>query len=84
MKESVWMDLRDELAIHDRLLLVLYGGAEGVRDQNLLESALARPRQMRAYAENPGLVDLAATLLAGVVKNHPSWMETSERDSSSA
>jgi len=70
VKEPVWVDLRDALAIHDRLL-VLYGGAEGLRDQNLLESALARPQQIYAYAENPDLADLGSALMAGVVRNHP-------------
>jgi death on curing protein len=70
VKEPVWVDLRDALAIHDRLL-VLYGGAEGLRDQTLLESALARPQQVFAYGENPNLADLGAALIAGVVRNHP-------------
>ena len=70
MKEPVWIDMRDALAIHDRML-ALHGGAEGIRDQTLLESALARPRQVYAYAENPALADLGAALVAGVVKNHP-------------
>jgi len=70
VKEPVWIDLRDALALHDRLL-ALNGGSEGVRDQNLLESALARPRQIHAYAENSALADLGAALIAGIVKNHP-------------
>ena len=70
MKEPVWIDLRDALAIHDRLL-ILYGGAEGLRDQTLLESALARPRQVYTYGDNPDLADLCTALMAGVVRNHP-------------
>jgi death on curing protein len=70
VKEPVWIGLRDALAVHDRLL-ALYGGAEGIRDQNLLESALARPRQVYAYADNPELEDLGVALVTGVVKNHP-------------
>jgi death-on-curing protein len=70
VKEPVWIDLRDALAIHDRML-ALHGGAEGIRDQTLLESALARPRQIYAYAENPAFADLGAALVAGIVKNHP-------------
>jgi death-on-curing protein len=70
VKEPVWIDLRDALAIHDRML-ALHGGAEGIRDQTLLESALAPPRQVYAYAENPALADLGAALVAGIVKNHP-------------
>jgi death-on-curing protein len=62
--------MRDALAIHDRML-VLHGGAPGIRDRNLLESALARPRQLYAYAHNPKWADLSAALTAGVVRNHP-------------
>lgn len=70
MKEPVWIDLRDALAIHDRLL-VRYGGAAGIRGQTLLESALSEPQQVYADAENPDLADLGTALIAGVVRNHP-------------
>jgi len=70
VKEPVWIDMRDALAIHDRML-ALHGGAEGIRGQTLLESALARPRQLHAYADNPNWADLSAALMAGVVRNHP-------------
>jgi death-on-curing protein len=70
VKEPVWIDLRDALAIHDKML-ALHGGAAGIRDQTLLESALARPRQIYAYADSPDWADLSAALIAGVVRNHP-------------
>jgi death-on-curing protein len=66
----VWIDERDALALHDRLL-ALHGGAWGLRDRGLLESALARPQQQLAYAESPNLFDMAAAYTAGIVKNHP-------------
>ncbi len=66
----LWIDLRDVLAIHDRLL-VLHGGAPGLRDLGLLESALARPRQHHAYAGTSDVVALATLYTAGVVRNHP-------------
>ena len=66
----VWIEEREALAIHQRLL-VLHGGAAGVRDRALLQSALARPRQAAAYADSPAMTDLAALITAGVVKNHP-------------
>jgi len=47
-----------------------HGGASGVRDQGLLESALARPRQQFAYA-SPDTIDMAAAYIAGIVQNHP-------------
>ena len=70
MKEPTWIDERDALALHDRLL-ALHGGAPGVRDEGLLESALARAQQMHAYAEAPNTVDMAAAYTAGIVRNHP-------------
>jgi death on curing protein len=69
-KEPTWIELRDVLAIHDRLL-ALHGGAAGLRDQGLLESALARPRQHHAYADTPDMVEMAALYTAGIVRNHP-------------
>lgn len=70
MTEPSWIDERDALTLHDRLL-ALHGGAAGLRDEALLESALARPRQLHAYADNPDLIDLAASYTAGIVRNHP-------------
>ena len=49
MTEPVWIEERDVLALHDRLL-ALHGGPAGVRDAALLHSALARPRQISTYA----------------------------------
>lgn len=70
MKEPVWIDYRDALALHDRVV-ALFGGPGGVRDDALLESALARPRQLLAYAESAGTVAMAAAHTAGIVRNHP-------------
>lgn len=70
MNEPRWIDERVALAIHTRLL-ALHGGAAGLRDEALLQSALARPRQLFAYAESPNLVQMAAACIAGVVRNHP-------------
>jgi death on curing protein len=70
MRVPVWIDERDALALHDRLL-ALHGGASGLRDRGLLQSALARPQQQLAYAESPNLLDMAAAYTAGIVKNHP-------------
>jgi len=54
------------------LWLLSEGGlAAGVRDAGLLESALARPRQLQAYGEKPGIVEMAAAYVAGIVRNHP-------------
>ncbi len=66
----MWIDARDALALHDRLL-ALHGGAVGVRDDGLLKSALARPQQHHAYGVSPDAVELAAIYTAGIVRNHP-------------
>lgn len=68
-KEPKWLSLPAVLAIHGRLLFE-FGGAEGVRDQGLLESALARPQHLWRY-EEPDIFDLAAAYAFGVINNHP-------------
>jgi death-on-curing protein len=70
VKKPVWIDERDALALHD-LLLDLDGGAEGVRDEGLLKSALARPQQIYAYGDRPGIVELAAAYTFAILRNHP-------------
>jgi len=70
VKEPVWIDERDTLALHDRLL-ALDSGATGVRNIGLLQSALARPRQLYAYGDAPDTVDMAAAYTVGIVRNHP-------------
>jgi death-on-curing protein len=69
-KEPLWIEERDVLAIHDRLLAI-HGGAIGLRDRGLLESALARPRQHHAYAGTSDIVEMASLYTAGIVRNHP-------------
>lgn len=70
MREPVWIDERDALALHDRLL-ALDGGAPGVRNVGLLQSALGRPQQLHAYGDAPDTVDMAVAYTAGIVRNHP-------------
>lgn len=66
-----WITKALALAIHDRQLAE-HGGKPGIRDARLLESALARPRQLHAYGDPaPDLADLAASLTFGVARNHP-------------
>lgn len=70
MTEPLWIEERDALVLHGRLL-ALHGGAAGIRDDALLKSALARPQQLDAYADSPDLMDLAAAYTVGIVRNHP-------------
>ncbi len=83
MREPIWVDERDALALHDRLP-ALNGGAAGLRDKALLESALARAQQHFAYADSADMIVMASLYTAGIVNNHPFLMETSELVLSSA
>ena len=69
MKEPVWLPRTVVVAIQGELL-ARFGGLAGIRDDDLLESALARPRQQFAYG-SPTRFDLAAAYAHGIVKNHP-------------
>jgi len=67
----VWIRTDVVLAIHQRQLSE-HGGAEGIRDVGLLESALARPRQLAAYSEStPDHATLAAAYAFDIAPNHP-------------
>ncbi len=67
----IWIERPLALAIHERQLAE-HGGGIGVRDENLLDSALARPQQSHAYGDPPpDLADLAASLAFGLARNHP-------------
>jgi death-on-curing protein len=70
MKEPAWIDERDALTVHERLL-ALHGGGCGVSDEGLLRSALARPRQHHAYADAVDIVVIAGVYTAGIVRHHP-------------
>jgi death on curing protein len=70
VRPPVWINERDALALHDRLL-ALDGGATGVREEGLLKSALPRPQHIHAYGNHPEPTELAAAYAAGIVRNHP-------------
>ena len=69
MNEPVWL-LDAAVLIAHEISLANYGGAEGIRDIGLLESALARPKNLFAY-ELTDLFELAASYTSGIVRNHP-------------
>ena len=68
MSGWLWIDPDILLAAHDEQL-VEHGGASGVRDRGLFESALARPQNLAAYGE-PDAAALAAAYAYGLAKNH--------------
>ena len=64
-----WLSKTVVLAMHERLLAD-HGGSPGLRDPGLLDSALARARQLYAYGK-PDTCDLAAAYAARIIRNHP-------------
>ncbi len=69
MMAPVWLLREAVLATHERLLSD-FGGAPGVRDSGLRDSALARPENLLADGQ-PSNFELAAAYAFGIVKNHP-------------
>lgn len=70
MAEPVWMDEGLLVRLHDEVLRET-GGASGIRDVNLLRSALARPLNRYAYEGVSDLIELAATYAVAISGNHP-------------
>jgi death-on-curing protein len=66
---TVWLGRKLILAIHDEQL-AQHGGALGVRDDGLLDSALARPLNRAGYGE-PDVAELAAVYAIAIARNHP-------------
>jgi death-on-curing protein len=69
MNEPEWVDFDVVLAIHEAQLAE-HGGSGGIRDRGLLESALARPRNLYHYSPDASLGRLAAAYALGIAKNH--------------
>lgn len=73
MNTPRWIDKRALLHLHAESLAE-HGGAAGLRDEGLLDSALARPLNRLAYADESSacdLAELAAAYAAGIAQNHP-------------
>jgi death-on-curing protein len=69
VSEPAWLEKPFVLALHEELLAA-FGGAAGIRDEGMLESALSRPQNLFAY-ERAKIFDLAASYAFGIVSNHP-------------
>jgi death on curing protein len=71
MNEPTWFSLAEVLAIHDAQI-ARFGGIVGIRDDGLLDSALARAQNLWSYGQPaPDLAALAAAYAFGIIKNHP-------------
>lgn len=68
--EPVWLRRDTVVLLHDTSI-DLYGGASGVRDDGLLDSALGRGMQIAAYEPDADIFQLAAAYASGIAKNHP-------------
>jgi death on curing protein len=69
MNEPLWVSKKAVLAMHTAQLAE-HGGSEGIRDETLLDSALANPRNVFAYADQPDIFRLAASYAFGIARNH--------------
>lgn len=67
--EPRWLLTAVVVAAHEALIAE-HGGAGGIRDRGLLESTLARPKNLFAYSEKASLFDLAASYAYGLARNH--------------
>lgn len=70
LQEPNWLPSTVVLAIH-QMQIARFGGATGIRDRGLLESALARPQQLFHYGDRPTIPQLAAAYAFGIARNHP-------------
>ena len=70
MSEPVWIKKAALLQTHT-LILAEYGGLEGIRDEGLLDSALARPKNLYAYEGIEDIWRLGVSYAVGILRNHP-------------
>lgn len=70
MSKPRWLLPEVVHAIH-KMLIAEHGGLPGIRDQGLLDSALARPRQQADYGKKNSIFQLAAAYSYGLARNHP-------------
>jgi death on curing protein len=69
VKRVVWLLRETVVAMHE-LLVAEFGGAAGIRDEGMLDSALARPRNLTTSGK-PSIFELVASIAFGIIKNHP-------------
>jgi death-on-curing protein len=69
VNEPRWISKKAVLAMHSEQLTE-HGGSDGIRDETLLESALAKPHNVFAYSDEPDIFRLAASYAFGIARNH--------------
>lgn len=69
MSAIEWLSVPLVLGLHRRSI-ERFGGAAGLRDENLLEAAVARPMNVHAYGSEDDIVALAAAYAFGIARNH--------------
>ena len=70
MNEPIWI-MDEAVATIHQMVLAEHGGLSGVRDEFLLSSALAKPKQLFTYKDDVSIFDLATSYSFGIAKNHP-------------
>jgi len=70
MKEPAWLIKPAVIAVHN-MMIARFGGADGIRDEGLVDSALARPANIYHYDHCTDVSQLAAAYAAGIIQNHP-------------
>ena len=70
MKEPVWLLKPAVITVHD-MMIARFGGAGGIRDEGLVDSALARLNHIFHYDHVADLAQLAAAYGTGIIRNHP-------------
>ena len=75
--EPRWISKKALLLLHEESLAA-FGGARGLRDERLLDSALARPLNTHGYKTESTIADLAASYAYGLAKNH-AFMDGNKR-----
>ena len=70
MKEPIWLTKSAIHAVHN-MMIARFGGTDGIREESLLESALARPASIYHYDHHAQITELAAAYAGGIIQNHP-------------
>ena len=70
MKEPVWLLKSAVIAVHN-MLIARFGGIDGIRDEGLVDSAVARPANLYHYERCSNVSQLAAAYADGIIQNHP-------------